>query len=56
MGILHTVQIHTAAVCYEMFGPFPMTFQGSTMFEMTPIGALITFNGWYVIGYPVATY
>ena len=29
-----------------------MTFQGSTMFEMTPIGALITFNGWYVVGYP----
>ena len=45
-----------AAVCYEIFGPFPMTSQGSRMFEMTPSGALITFNGWYVVGYPDATY
>ena len=45
-----------AAVCYEIFGPFPMTCQGNTIFEMTTLGALITFNRWYVVGYPVATY
>ena len=45
-----------SAVCYEMFGLFPMTSQGSTMFEMTPIGAVITFIRLYVIGYPVTTY
>ena len=39
-----------------MFGLFPMTSQGSTMFEMTPIGAVITFIRLYVIGYLVTTY
>ena len=57
MGVLYTVQIHTTRCpCYSlqqsaMKSSFPMSFQGSTIFEMTPIGALNIFNGWYVATY-----